>query len=371
MAGPQRTDSINVLMVTRDLDAGGVEEVLHTYAKSMRPPQFHFSIVCNRPGRVYEDISSLPFVRSYCVETSSRTRRFLGILKIVRRVRPDIVHNHVSWYGLVAGTLVGAKRVETIHNTYHWLTRPQKFQYGLYCLLADRIIAVSKGVKDYTLREFPFFRPEKFRVVYNGVTPEAFQHSHPLEEDLRTAPHTDTVPVVGFLGRLTEQKGVEYLLDAAALLQSRGIDHRLVIVGDGDLRDQLEARARSLRLSEVTFAGYQHHIADVLATFDIFVLPSLWEGFPVSLVEAMASGLPVVATRVGGTGEAVLDGITGYLVAPRDVQDLAAKIAKLATDPDLRKRMRLAARQRVREHFSASTMVKKTEDVYNEILPAR
>ena len=89
-----------------------------------------------------------------------------------------------------------------------------------------------------------------------------------------------------------------------------------------------------------------------------------------SLVEAMASGLPVVASRVGGTGEAVLDGITGYLVAPRDVEDLADKIAMLVTDPNTRRRMRLAAQQRVREHFSASTMLKKTEDVYNEILPA-
>ncbi|MGB2958035.1 MAG: glycosyltransferase family 4 protein [Bacteroidota bacterium] len=371
MTGQQRTDPLKVLMVTRDLDAGGVEEVILTYAKAMRPPRFQLSIVCNRPGKVYGEISRLPFVQSYCVATTSRVKRFLGILKVARTVRPDIVHNHTSWYGLFAGTIVGAKRVETIHNTYHWLTHLQKFQYGLYCLLADRIIAVSEVVKQYTLGELPFFRPGKFRVVYNGVQPEAFQPSRQREESLHTDRPAGSVAAVGFIGRLTEQKGVDYLLDAAALLQSRRIDHRLVIVGDGELRDQLETKARSLGLGRVTFTGYQRNIAEILGGFDVFVLPSLWEGFPVSLVEAMASGLPVVATRVGGTGEAVLDGITGYLVTPRDAEDLADKIATLVTDPDTRNRMRLAAQRRVREHFSASTMLKKTEDVYNEILPAR
>ena len=129
MAGQQRPDPLNVLIVTRDLDAGGVEEVILTYAKAMRPPRFQLSIVCNRPGKVYGEILSLPFVRSYCVETTSRVKRFLGILEIARRVRPDVVHNHTSWYGLFAGTVVGARRVETVHNTYHWLTRFQKFKY--------------------------------------------------------------------------------------------------------------------------------------------------------------------------------------------------------------------------------------------------
>ena len=367
MEGSGKNEPITILMVTRDLDTGGVEEVLHTYATVMRPPQFQLHIVCNRPGRVYDEIASLSGVQCHCVRTSSRIKSFLGILRIARRLRPAIVHNHVSWYGLCAGALVGAKRVETRHNTYHWLTRAQRFQYGLYCLLANRIIAVSEVVKDFTLREFPFFRAEKFRVVYNGVNPDRFQQ---MQQQKESHP-AGSFPVIGFVGRLTAQKGVEYLLEAVALLQSRGMEHRLVIVGEGELRNELEAKARSLSLRAVTFAGHQRNIAEAFATFDVFVLPSLWEGFPVSLLEAMASGLPVVATRVGGTGEAVLDGITGYLVAPRDVTALTEKIAKLLGNPDLRNRMRRAAQERVRTHFSDSSMVKKTEEVYNEILSAR
>jgi glycosyltransferase involved in cell wall biosynthesis len=369
MAALQKADSLKVLMVTRDLDAGGVEEVILTYAKAMQPPRFYLAVVCNRPGRVYREIASLPSVQSYCVPTSSRIKRFLGVLKIARRVRPDIVHNHTSWYGLFAGAIVGAKRVETVHNTYHWLTRFQKVLYGVYCLLADRIIAVSEVVKDYTLKEFPFFRPGKFYVIYNGVDTEAFQQLDRQEGNPRADP--PAIPVIGFIGRLTEQKGVAYLLDAAALLQSRKIRCRVVIVGDGELRKQLEEKARSLGLDEVSFTGYQRNIKDVLATLDVFVLPSLWEGFPVSLVEAMASGLPIVATRVGGTGEAVLHGTTGYLVEPRDAEALAERIAQLLTDSETRNRMQLAAQQRVREHFSASTMVLKTAELYNEILSAR
>jgi glycosyltransferase involved in cell wall biosynthesis len=370
MPGTERTDPIKVLMVTKNLDAGGVEGVILTYAKAMKPPRFAVTVVCIEPGQVFKEISSLPGVQSYCIGSSSRIKRFLGILEIARATRPHVVHNHASWYGLLVGTLVGAKRVETVHNVYHWLTWSQQIHYGLYCRLADRVIAVSEVVKRYTLDHLPFFQSGNFQVIHNGVDLAAFQST----SGTMTPPENgdaDRNPLVGFIGRLTEQKGVEYLLDAAALLLSRRILHRLVIVGDGPLRPQLEAKAASLNLTNVTFVGYRRDISGLLQSFDLFVLPSLWEGLPVSLLEAMASGCPVVASRVGGSEEAVLDGTTGYLVAPRDVEALADRMAKLMAAPALREQMRIAAKLRVREHFSASAMVEQTACVYNEILAER
>ena len=370
MPGTEKTDPIKVLMVTRTLDTGGVEEVILTYAKAMKPPRFTITVVCIEPGQVFKEISALPGVRSYSIGSSSRIKRFFGIFKVARATRPDVVHNHASWYGLLVGTLVGAKRVETVHNVYHWLTWSQRIHYGLYCRLADRVIAVSEVVKKYTLDHLPFFRSGNFRVVYNGVDLTAFQST----SRTMTPPGSgdaDRNPLIGFIGRLTEQKGIEYLLDAAALLLSRKIAYRLLIVGDGPLRPQLEAKAASLNLTNVTFAGYQRNITGLLQTFALFVLPSLWEGMSVSLLEAMASGCPVVATRVGGSEEAVLDGTTGYLVAPRDVEALADRMAKLIADPALREQMRIAAKERAGAHFSASVMVEQTANVYNEILAER
>jgi glycosyltransferase involved in cell wall biosynthesis len=325
-------------------------------------------VVCLVSGHASQDIASNTHARVIEVDTPSRLRRFVRIWRIARQVRPQIVHNHACWYGLIAGFLVGAKRVETIHNTYDWFTWYERIHYGLYCLLADRLIAVSDYVRDFTVESFPFMNAKKFVVIHNGVDHGKFSEDfHP--EELRKELGIDPARIViGFVGRLVEQKGVGYLLQAARLLSSIYTDLQFVIVGDGGLRQQLEAQAAQSGLSNVLFVGYQRDIPPYMQMFDVFVLPSLWEGLPVSALEAMAAARPVVATRVSGTSEVVVEGVTGFLVEPRNAEQLEDRLARLIEDANLRTLMGTAGRKRVIENFSARSMVAKTEQLYNELL---
>jgi glycosyltransferase involved in cell wall biosynthesis len=175
--------------------------------------------------------------------------------------------------------------------------------------------------------------------------------------------------LLGLVARLHRQKGLGDLLAAVAWVRERVPDVRLLLIGEGELRDELEAQARALGLSgAVIFAGIRTDVAEIVAALDIFVLPSLWEGTSNAVLEAMAAGLPIVATAVGGTPEVVVDGVTGLLVPPRDPSALAGALVTLLQDADLRHRMGRAGRERVKQYFSLERMVRRTEALYEELL---
>lgn len=361
-------DRVSIMVTTANLDHGGVEEVILAYAKTLDRHRYTLTVSCLHVGRVASEIASLPGVSVVHIDTRSRVLRFFRIWKLARTVRPAIVHNHACWYGLIAGLLVGARRVETIHNIYHWFTPPERLLYGIYCLLAHKIIAVSGYVRDYTLHKFPFMRQDRLVVIHNGIDISQFQ-SRPESDSLRGELNIDRNDiVVGFVGRLTEQKGVEYLLSAAADQSLRSFRLKYIIVGEGELLSTLEKKRVELGLVNVIFTGFRRDIPRLLAMFDIFVLPSLWEGLPVGVLEASAAGCPVIATGVSGTPEIIVDGVSGYLVEPKSISHLVEKISILAADAGLRRRMGEAGKSRIAEHFTAERMVHETEKLYREIL---
>jgi glycosyltransferase involved in cell wall biosynthesis len=172
-------------------------------------------------------------------------------------------------------------------------------------------------------------------------------------------------PVVGILARLDHVKGIDVLLRST--VDVPGID--LALVGRGPERTALEQQASALGIaSRVTFVDWTESPRDALAGFDIFVLPSRHEGLPLSIVEAMLAGLPVVATNVGSVAEAVLDGTTGYVVPPEDTVALSRALQDLAEDPARRERMGAAGRARALEHFTASRMAAMYENLYDTVL---
>lgn len=186
----------------------------------------------------------------------------------------------------------------------------------------------------------------KFNIIHCGIDPEKYQAE--TTTDL-------SVPHLVFVGRLAGVKGVPVLLDALSQIKADMPDLRVTLIGDGPERADLEIRAQDLGLGAVvSFAGYksQDEVAETLASADALVLPSFAEGVPVTLMEAMASGLPVLATRVGGISELVEDGISGYLVPPGNVEALAARLRDLLSDPELRARMGAAGRAKVTADFN-------------------
>jgi glycosyltransferase involved in cell wall biosynthesis len=182
------------------------------------------------------------------------------------------------------------------------------------------------------------------------------------------------VQLVGSVSRVSRVKGLEHFLEAAAILAPRFPDARFLVVGQANADEQeyeniLKVRADQLGLTgRVIFAGLRTDVPSLLAGLTISVMPSLNEALSNSLLESMAAGVPVVATRVGGTGEAVVDGISGLLVEPADSAALAASIARLLEDPALAARLGQAARQAIEERFSIDRMVHATQQLYQDLL---
>jgi glycosyltransferase involved in cell wall biosynthesis len=203
-------------------------------------------------------------------------------------------------------------------------------------------------------------------VIPNGIPVAAF--NRPANPALRnTLTGSVERPIILTLARLDKQKGHPYLLKAAAQVP----EALFLLVGDGPERASLENLAQQLGIAgRVLFLGYRQDIPDLLSICDMMVLPSLYEGLPLSILEAMAAGKPVIATNIGGTNEAVIDGETGLLVPPADPPALAAAIRKLIGNPLLAGKLAAAGKAEVHREFSVETMIRKVTQAYDEILEA-
>jgi glycosyltransferase involved in cell wall biosynthesis len=282
--------------------------------------------------------------------------------------RPDVFHAHLTWplgckFGLAAAVLA---RVPAIVATQHLffdvaLTRTSVLQLRLLARGIDRYLAVSRHTAEQ-LRRTLRVPSAKLEVVPNAV--EATAHAGAADR----LTDRGNRPTVLAAARLHEQKGLRYLLDAVPHVPGA----RFVLAGEGPERESLEAQSEGQGISSrVSFLGARSDVPALLEGCDIFVLPSLYEGLPLSVLEAMAAGKPVVATRIGGTDEAVVDGETGFLVPPRDSRALAAALTTLLADPARARAMGEAGRARVRRRFSSERMVADVTCVYEEILEAR
>ncbi len=359
---PRKT---RLLIITHHLDKGGLEEVILMYAKFLDKQRFDVAVAYRIGGVVAEEIRKLPCVRLFNYDGSTIWKRFRSLHLFAKEFKPDLVHNHFNWIGLLLGRVINAPRVETIHNTYHFLTPGQRIGYGLLSLFASRIIAVSDYVREFTLKYFPLIPSPKIIVVHNGIDLTRLQITD-REESRCSLGIGDDEFVIGFIGRLEEQKGVRYLLEAVKNLNSSFSHLKIIIVGDGALRKSLEEQASAM--GNVTFLGYQRDTAKLYSAFDVFVLPSLFEGLPVSAIEAMAAGCPVVTTRVGGVAEVVEHEVTGLLVQPENSEQLADALQRLITHPDLCSQMGANGRERAKQEFSVEMMIARTERVYHELL---
>jgi glycosyltransferase involved in cell wall biosynthesis len=283
----------------------------------------------------------------------------------------EIFHCHagVGWeghHGIYAARL--GMQVPVVVRTEHLpylLTEPmQQDEYRRMADLTDCLICVSEEARaTYLEAGIP---EEKLRVVHNGVALAAPERTRAKMRDFLAIPQH--APVVITIGRLTEQKGHAFLLDAIPAVLEQVPDAIFLWVGEGDLEETLRGQVHASGLQgAVRFLGHRKDVPDLLAAADLFVLPSLFEGLPLSVLEAMAAGLPVIGTHCCGTSEAVQDGITGRLVAPRDAQSLGAVILELLTQPHLASRWGAAGQQRAACKFSVPRMVSATAAIYQEL----
>jgi glycosyltransferase involved in cell wall biosynthesis len=289
---------------------------------------------------------------------------------VVRRRRARIIHVHgyaASNFGRVAARLTGAKLVLHEHFADPRLPGYQALADRALAPLTDRAIAVSGSTRDFLVRERRV--PEaRVRLIWNGAPLDEFAPV-PRERALRLRRELgrpEDEPVVGAIGRLNEQKGHRHLLDAAALLLPR-LRARLLIAGDGDLMEPLRRQAQASGIAErVVFAGHRSDVPDLLGAIDVLCVSSLYEGTPLTLFEAMASGKAVVSTSVDGCREVIEDGRTGLLVPPRDPAALAKALERVLVDGALRASLGANALQASRR-YDVDECVRQIQGVYEEL----
>jgi len=291
------------------------------------------------------------------------------VRSMIRELKPDLLHAlHLTSYGFLAGLSRFQPSIVSVWGTdileapdltpmHRWITKHALARAGA-------VTATGLRLAEATLLYLP--RDKPVSVIPYGIDLGQFDPaSHP-----RAQRPSDARLAVGTMSRLSPEKGLEYLLRATALLRDRGTDVDVVVAGEGPSRDELKALATALKLDErVTFPGEVGHedVPGVLAGLDIFAMPSTWEGFGVSALEASAMKLPVVASDIHGIPDVAIDGETGLLVPPADPAALADAIERLARDEGLRQRMGEAGRAYVAREYRWEDNARLMEALYDEM----
>jgi glycosyltransferase involved in cell wall biosynthesis len=281
----------------------------------------------------------------------------------------DVVHTHMfgsNVWGTVLGRLSGVPVVIAHEHTWSFQGRPLRrfLDRELVARWADVFVAVS-GEDRRKMIEVEGVDPAKIRLIPNGIASPANGAVADVRAELDIEPR---VPVLGVVCELRAQKALEVLFEAAALLLAEFPTLKVLVAGDGPERARLEEGARRLGVEDtVLFLGIRRDVPAVLAAVDVAVLSSDYEGSPLSVMEYMAAAKPVVSTRVGGVPELVKEDVHGLLVQPRDPKALAEAVARLLRDPALAKRLGAEGRKRQQREFSLEAMVRRIEDLYEEL----
>ena len=304
----------------------------------------------------------------------AQLRQYRALRRTVRSVQPQILHTYFLWPILYGRLLKRAGWIQCLVENredegFNW----SEWDYRLLRLTAtlpDRIICVSEGVRGVVL-EREGIDPEKVKVIPNGV-PLAPEESDPVTEremlaELGLEPDNEVVGLVANLNRTV--KGVRYFIEAAPAIVAARPRVRLLVVGEGRDRGRLEALAERLGVADrVRFTGFRSDVHRLYPLMDVSALTSLSEGLSITILESMSHGIPVVATRVGGNPELVADGETGILVPPRDPEAFAEAVIGLLANPQERRRMGVAGRERAEREFSQDQIARRYEALYDEVL---
>lgn len=369
---------VRVLHVIGGGEFGGAERHILNLATAMDPQRVAITVCCLFADpfvKVARDvgINALAIPMRHKMDLSIITK----LRDVIKKEEIDIVHTHgvrANLVGRVAAKLAGR---DTVVTTVHSLLA-QDYP-GMFSRLANmfierasrglttHFIAVSGGLQKALLQQG--IPEKKITVIYNGLNPEDFIAKLPLGSWRVSMGIEPDVSLVAIIGRLHPVKGHRIFLRAAAEILKNRPEVRFVVVGCGPERDRLEEYANLLGISEaVLFTGFVDNVADILPNLNLLVIPSLWEGFGLTALEAMVAGVPVVATSVGGLPEVVEHGSTGLLVPPGDDAALARGINWMLDHPNEALEMAESARKVVGEKFTARVMARKTEDLYRRLM---
>lgn len=375
---------IRVLQYIPVLKIGGTERHVANLVAGLDRARIDVRVSCHRTaGEFLGGIEALgipvteyPIRSLYGVHTAGQQLR---LARDLRRHRIQIVHSY-NFYGncfaIPAARLARTPVVvASIRDTGAFLTLRQQRANRLVCRLADVVLVNADAVREWLVAQG--YDSGKIVVIRNGIDVARFDGTRTgggIRRELGLSP---SAPVIAVVGRINQLKGIEYFLEAAAVIAGQRPDAHFLVVGPYVLNDdaaveryrrELQAHVARLGLEQrVTFTGPRIDVPEILADVTVSVHPSLSEGLPNTVLESMAAATPVVATDVGGTREAIEHGRSGLLVPPADAAALTRSIRELMSQPEAAARMGCAARRRVEEHFSLTSMVRQTEDLYAQL----
>lgn len=371
-------------------EIGGSQKVVYQIISNLPEDLYEISVLTAPQGAMLDWIEEINRKRDHPIEviTWSCLRReisplqdSLALLKLIRLLRArkfDVVHFHNSKMGLIGRIAAWVSRIPKVYYTVHgWGLNPQTtgrlFQLlGLIERFLSRfttqMVFVSRRDMEQGIQN-RWATPDRSRLIYNGI--DGVEGTHPLQgeavdlrKQLKVSPQ---IPIIGFVARLAEPKDPLFAIHVAEELVNRGIDHRLCIIGNGPKYEACGQLIRDLDLhQQVVLMGTRGDVMSLLAQMDLFCLFSRWEGLPISVLEAMQTGLPIVASNVGGLGEMIVDGETGYLLDSSDLGKATDLVSGLLADPAARIAMGGKAKESVETKFQLSRMVLDYRDLYEQ-----
>jgi glycosyltransferase involved in cell wall biosynthesis len=382
---------LGVLQLVDNLDIGGAQEVAVTLAKNLVRTGHRPVVGTFRDGPLRSDIEEfgipvvfLPRRRHTVLALPLFVRDMLRIRRAlaatIDRYGIDVIQTHLlRSLDFLTTTLKGPDGLLLVYWTFHnsdfmlrrehlprhvWLLRPKQIAYRLLYRLTSRrvngLIAVSDDVRSSILNRIGPL-DDKIVVIPNGIDVDRFGGSVDRDEVRAELGLDRNAVVMVMVATFKEQKGHAYLIEAAGEVLPFHPEARILLIGDGGLRPEMERRVRAAQIADaVWFLGNRRDVARILAASDFFVLPSLWEGLSIALLEAMASGLPCIATTVSGTKQVIVPDVTGLLVSPGDTVALRDAMLAMLADPEGARRMGGNGRRRVASEFSAR---KQTADL--------
>jgi len=362
---------INVIHLVEELTIGGLEKILTTIVLNLNKKKYNVSVWCLREGGFFADklVKEGIDVKILRISTSRNPLSIYKLYRLLKSHKFDIIHTHAysaGTIGRVSAFLAGVTIVISHnHSVYTYYNKYYHFVEWLLSFITDRVICISDKINVFA-REIQRISAKELITIHNGIDDVCAvtgKRSSGLKKELGIPiKHS----VVGTIAHLEEHKGLKYLLKAASLLLASRSDISFLFVGEGTLKGELKKLCVDLKIEKtVIFAGERNDMPEILFSIDIFVLPSLREGLPLTILEAMACGRPVIATNVGGIPEAVKDGENGILVYPKDPEALYRAMNELLGDREKREKMGRIGKRMCDESFRAQTMVEKIEDLYD------
>jgi glycosyltransferase involved in cell wall biosynthesis len=374
----------NLLYVFDNMEFGGGERVFAQIINRLSDKKYKIMVACLPTGTFIEKIKgSEAQIKSFDMRNRFNFRVILQLSSLIKKERVDIVHSQgarADFFARIAAKLASAPNVvSTVPMPVEGFdVHPiRKLIYIIFSRFSerfvDRFMVVSDALEKIMIEKHGI-EPQKVVKIYNGIETDEYcisdeEIAYRRSSFRKKSDLGENVPVIGVIGRLVWQKGFKYFIEAIPDVLKEFKDARFLLVGEGELEDELKVKSKKLKLEDkIIFTGFMDDIRDVLASIDILVIPSLQEGLPVVLLEAMAMKKPIVAANIEGIMEILENSVSGLLVPPRDIKALAEAVIDLLKHEDKANQMGLAARRVVEERFGVDIMVQKVEEVYEELL---